>query len=65
MKQISEMQKIQRDIDETRNKTEELEKETEIAEEQLDKVKIHFESIRQMIEEYKVRISCCSFEIDL
>ncbi|KAL3288095.1 hypothetical protein HHI36_002545 [Cryptolaemus montrouzieri] len=54
MKQIVEMQQIQRDIDETRNKTEELERETEQAEEQLDKVKAHYESIRQMIEEYKV-----------
>lgn len=54
MKQISEMQKIQRDIDETRNKIEDLERETEKAEEQLDRVKVHYENIRQMIEEYKV-----------
>ncbi|XP_044745928.1 coiled-coil domain-containing protein 113-like [Coccinella septempunctata] len=54
MKQISEMQKIQRDIDETRNKIDDLERETEKAEEQLDRVKAHYESIRQMIEEYKV-----------
>ncbi|KAK9886694.1 hypothetical protein WA026_017612 [Henosepilachna vigintioctopunctata] len=54
MKQIAEIQEIQNNIDETKNKTEQLELEIENAEEQLDKVTAHYESIKEMTEEYKV-----------